>query len=116
MHLWNLGDNVEKQLSIMGSVPSCGSKTAQINTIISIWLFSLAGVIGVFIESENSLIHQLFSVRVSTHYVYDYLFKTDPQHESTFGYRLPRLSLCMPSPGRISDRARASLRFTNAFL
>ena len=73
MHLWNLGDNVEKQLSIMGSVPSCGSKTAQINTIISIWLFSLAGVIGVFIESENSLIHQLFSVRVSTH-VYICLF------------------------------------------
>ena len=26
-----MGDKVENQLSIMGSVPSCGSKTAQIN-------------------------------------------------------------------------------------
>ena len=48
-------------------------------------------------------------------YFYAYLFKTDPQHESTFWYGLLRLSLCMPSPGRISDRARASLRFTKHF-
>ena len=31
MHLWTMGDNVEKQLIFMGTVPSCGSKTAQIN-------------------------------------------------------------------------------------
>ena len=31
MHLWAIGDNLENQLSIKGSVPSCGSKTAQIN-------------------------------------------------------------------------------------
>ena len=26
-----MGDNIEKQLTIMGSVPYCGSNTAQIN-------------------------------------------------------------------------------------
>ena len=31
MRFWTMVDNVEKQLSIMGTVPSCGSKTAQIN-------------------------------------------------------------------------------------
>ena len=39
---------------------------------VFIWLFSLAGVVGVSL-SENSLVHQLLSVRVSTH-VYICLF------------------------------------------
>ena len=83
---------------------------------VFIWLFSLAGMVGVSQSVRTLRYIDYFLLEYQPMYLCAYLFKTDPQHETTYRQRLLRLSLCMPSPGRISDRARASLRFTNEFL